>query len=177
MDTDTLLTLSEVSVSFAGFASVASAIGRRYSTIDPRVNALRLHNMVDFSLTVVFVSLVPIFLSHIVESERWLWVIASGCSLVYAIPLALRMTRRNRELESVPDYDNAGARRLQFMAAVASTCLVAGLTGLAPNHAETLYLATALIVLAISGILFMRVIQSLLIFDDQSGESSDSSAD
>lgn len=176
MDTDTLLTLSEVAVSFAGFASVASAIGRRYSTVDPRVNALRLHNMVDFSLTVVFVSLAPVFLNHIIASERWLWIIASGCSLVYAVPLALRMTRRNRELESVPDYDNAGARRLQFMAAVASTCLVTGLTGLAPNHAETLYLATALTVLAISGILFMRVIQSLLIFDE-SGERSDASPD
>lgn len=175
MDTDTLLTLSEVAVAFAGFASVASAINRRYSTIDPRVNALRLHNMVDFSLTVVFVSLVPIFLRHIIQSEHWLWVVASGCSLVYAIPLAVRMIRRNRELETAPDYDNAGARRLQFMAALASTCLVAGLTGLAPNYAETLYLASALTVLAISGILFMRVIQTLLIFSDEVQDVDDSS--
>jgi hypothetical protein len=177
MDTDTLLTLSEVAVAFAGFASVASAINRRYSTTDPRVNALRLHNMVDFSLTVVFVSLVPVFLRHIVENESWLWIIASGCSLAYAIPLAIRMTRRNRELESTPDYDNAGARRLQFMAGLASTCLIVGLTGIAADYAETLYLACALTVLAISGILFMRVIQSLLFFSDGVQDKTGASPD
>ena len=167
IDTDTLLTLSEVAVAFAGFASIASALTQRSSTIDPRVNALRLHNMVDFSLTVVVVCLIPVLLSHVIDNERWLWMTASGCSLAYAISLAFRMLPRNRELEAAPDYDNAGAIRLQLMAAFAVACLVAGLSGLVPKHAEALYLASALSVLAISGILFMRVVQTLLIFREE----------
>ena len=70
-ESELLLTISELSVAFAGFASLASILGRRMSKDDPRLDAGRLLNMLTVSLSLTVLALVP-FLPMLLEwSSRW----------------------------------------------------------------------------------------------------------
>ena len=72
-ESEVLLTISELSVAFAGFASLASILSRRLSKDDPRVDAGRLLNMLTVSLSLTVLALVP-FLPMLLEwSSRWTW--------------------------------------------------------------------------------------------------------
>lgn len=162
MDTDIFLTLAEIAVAFAGFASVASAIGRRESLVDPRVNAVRLHNMVEISLMVIAFSLAPILFQRIVADARPLWMLSSAFAVVVGVAAVVRLTLRIRPIEALPGYDNAGANRVRLVAGSALIAMLIGTTGLLSRHAETLYLGAAFMTLVMSGMLFMRVIESLI---------------
>ena len=65
-ESELLLTISELSVAFAGFASLASILGRRMSKDDPRLDAGRLLNMLTVSLSLTVLALVP-FLPMLLE--------------------------------------------------------------------------------------------------------------
>ena len=57
-----LFTIAEVSVAFAGFASIVGILGRRSTSSPHRLNALRMRIMVLHGLVVVAFSLVPYLL-------------------------------------------------------------------------------------------------------------------
>ena len=46
-ESDILLTVAEVGVALAGFASLAAILGRRDKHTDPLVNAIRLRGLLD----------------------------------------------------------------------------------------------------------------------------------
>jgi hypothetical protein len=81
-ESDTLLTLAEVSVAFAGFASLVGILGHGTSAADPRVLSLRMRAMLLASLIVVGFSLVPVILSGYGAPPRVDWVASSLCLLV-----------------------------------------------------------------------------------------------
>ena len=77
-ESELLLTTAELSVAFAGFASLASILSRRLSQDDPRVDSGRLINMLTPSLTVTALTLAP-FLPMLFEwSHGAVWR-ASSC--------------------------------------------------------------------------------------------------
>ena len=72
-DSDLLLTISEVAVAFAGFASLVSVLGQRSSRDDVRVSSIRMRAMVLYSLLVVAFSLLPFVLNRYGLSEVAVW--------------------------------------------------------------------------------------------------------
>ncbi len=56
-ESDVLLTIAEVAVAFAGFASLVGVLGQRSSADDPRVIGLRMRGMLLSSLMVVAFSI------------------------------------------------------------------------------------------------------------------------
>jgi hypothetical protein len=166
---DTLLTIAEIAVAFAGFAGIASVLGRRHPSIDPRVNALRLHNMVDVGLGVIFMAFAPVLLDavmpHITSDERWFWPLTSGIALLWGVALFLRMSNRARPVEQLIGYDLPGQLRVKVLGVLAmgsAACNIAF-----PDHALSyaVYLSAVLICLTVCGILFMRILNSLLVIE------------
>lgn len=87
-DSDVLLTIAEVAVAFAGFASLVSILGQQDSLDPPLVLGLRMRAMLLTSLLVVGFSLVPIVLHEYGLGAHAVWVFASlgllAASLGYA---------------------------------------------------------------------------------------------
>lgn len=73
-ESDVLLTLAEVAVAFAGFASLVGILGRGTSKADPRVLSLRMRAMLLTSLLVVGFSLFPVILDWYGWSDRGEWI-------------------------------------------------------------------------------------------------------
>ena len=168
--TDVLLTIAEVAVAFAGFASLASLIGRGSSTTDPRVDAVRLRNMLSISLTVVGLSLIPVLLLSIAPSEAIGWIVSSAIAFVWTAVVAARGIRRAAPVEEALGYDKPGARFIRGLGFAAAAGLFVNATGIPGAYAPDVYLAALLLALAASGMLFTRLIGSVLA--EGSGRSS-----
>jgi hypothetical protein len=166
-DTDILLTIAEIAVAFAGFASIAGALGNRYSNLDPRVNSLRLYNMVDIALTVVVISLVPIFFSQVIGSERILWMVSSGLSLIVGGSAFIRISNRAKPMSELEGYQKKGAQKVRVAAVIGLLGLLIGTTGLAAQYAYAIYLGSLLLVLLASGMLFLRVVHSIFYLEKE----------
>lgn len=76
-ESDVLLAFSEVSVAFAGFASLVSILGRGTSLDDPRVLSVRMRAMLLTSLLVVAFSLFPILVFGYGANLGVVWVVSS----------------------------------------------------------------------------------------------------
>jgi hypothetical protein len=159
---DTFLTIAEVAVAFAGFASVASAIGRGSSRVDPRIDAVRLHNMVEISLAVVACGFAPVWLEQTGLDDRMIWMLAGAFAGIAGVMTLVRANRRARLVEALPGYYQAGATRVRAIGATGISGMIIVATGLAHPYGETLYLGALLATLATAGMLFMRVIESLI---------------
>ena len=81
-ETDILLTVAEVAVAFAGFASLVSILGRGTADADPRVLSLRMRAMLLTSLLVVGFSFVPVIFDGYGASRDTAWI---GSSLLLLI--------------------------------------------------------------------------------------------
>jgi hypothetical protein len=159
---DLLLTTAELSVAFAGFASLASILSRRLSQDDPRVDSGRLLNMLTASLTVTALALAPLLPMLFGWSQGVVWRV-SGCFglLLYGVfaPSIVRRARQMRQFEGYNAAANAVNFALGWIAALALLCCIIGLPAANPFAA---YFGSLLALLGISAILFFRVIASLL---------------
>lgn len=72
-ESDFLLTIAEVAVTFAGFASLVGVLGQRTSADDPRVIGVRMRAMLLSSLLVVAFSIVPILLDRYGAGPDLVW--------------------------------------------------------------------------------------------------------
>jgi len=76
-ESDILLTIAEVAVAFAGFASLVGILGHRTSADDPRVIGLRMRGMLLSSLIVIAFSIFPILLDLYGASSDFTWIASS----------------------------------------------------------------------------------------------------
>ncbi len=76
-ESDVLMTIAEVAVAFAGFASLVGVLGQRSSADDPRVIGLRMRGMLLSSLMVVAFSIFPILLTRYGASPDLTWKASS----------------------------------------------------------------------------------------------------
>lgn len=76
-ESDILLTVAEVAVAFAGFASLVSILGRGTSADDPRVLSFRMRAMLLTSLLVVGFSLIPVILDSYGARPNLAWTASS----------------------------------------------------------------------------------------------------
>ena len=166
--TDTLLTISEIAVAFAGFAGIASVLGRRHRSTDPRVNALRLHNLVDVALGVVFLALLPVvldaFFVELGAKDAIAWRITAACAFLYASAMYLRVNARSVPVQQLIGYDLPGQTRIKVIAICGLACALAVVVFPVP-YAYGLYLSAVGFALSASGILFLRILNSLLVIE------------
>ena len=157
---DTLLTIAEISVALAGFATLASVIGP--SQVDELRNlaALRLQMMLEVSLLNMAFALVPLpFIGSIPDPA--IWRIASALHLIVvsgAVAYSIRRAR-SQPLAFDQPWITAATMTLATASLLAS---VGNAFGLGGSQAFSLYLGSLVINLVQSGILFMAVAGSIL---------------
>jgi hypothetical protein len=76
-ESEVLLTIAEVAVAFAGFASLVGILGQGTSADDPRVIGVRMRGMLLSSLMVVAFSIFPILLARYGAGLEVIWKASS----------------------------------------------------------------------------------------------------
>ena len=173
-ESDILLTLAEVSVAFAGFASLVGVLGQRASVADPRVIGLRMRGMLLGSLLVVGFSIFPILLDLYGASMTLTW---RGSSLALLLAIAayywwfvssiLALGRAQ-----IPTTRFQSRVVVPVLVAVAAT-LSALLVGNAYFAAPAVYLTALALLLFQSGFAFSLIVFSFLPRAKANGERSD----
>jgi hypothetical protein len=160
-ETEILLTIAELSVAFAGFASVASILGRRFSQEDPRVNAGRLLIMLLVSFTATGLALAPIIPMILDWPSRWVWGSSGALGLIVQAVVVPTVIRRVRRMMRYQGF-NPRANTANFsLTVVIFLGLICSLLGIPAERPFTAYFVSLLALLGVSGILFYRVIASL----------------
>lgn len=162
---DLLLTIAEIAIAFAGFASIVSVLGRRRSSDDPRLDALRLRAMLESALTVVVFALAPFIPNAFGLSEAATWRFAAIAFLIWngiGLVIFRRRTRALAEQDITPPTRGYVALML-IVELLLQIPLLAVALGLFPHVAAALYLVALLTALLQAGIFFMRVVGSLLV--------------
>jgi len=164
LDRDLLLTSAEVAVTFAGFASLVAMFGSRASRDGLHIDANRLRTMVVCSLLVVALALFPFIPFRYGLPEAAVWRLSSGALLLAVIWLAMRVAH---------DYSavRAAGIRLGLFIRVLNAGLVLGpmalavcnLLGGSESSAPGNFLVGLLSLLALAGLQFARLIESLVL--------------
>jgi hypothetical protein len=159
-DADTLLTIAEIAATFAGFAALVSALGRRATSGRALHDLLRLRLVIATSLIVVVAALVPSALARFDLAEDTVWRIAAltFVLLTYAEIASFLMSYRPVREEFAPDVVAAGvAFVLQI---VVQAALVTILVDAAIAYHDALYVTALVAMLCTAAFVFMRLVES-----------------
>ncbi len=157
-DRETLFTIAEVSVAFAGFASIVSVLASRSGRDNPGIDSTRLRIMLFTSLSAISLCFVPVLLFRLGWSPSSVWRL-SGFALLLGtgVPFV-------RNLIDVRSLRKAGVTpSIGIVVTALTTYIVPGvlsialLVGLAEAPG---YIAGVLVILAGSGIAFARLVLS-----------------
>ncbi len=154
---DFFLTLGEIAVTLAGFASVVVVFNRRESGTWERADISRLTGMLASSLMAAFFSMLPVGLQGAGLSEPAAWSVSSfalGCWMTVGV---IVVYRRNRSLPSA-SYSRALSFFMRASMAVAALLLLLNAFALGLSGGPAVYIFAVVLLLAISGVLFMRLV-------------------
>lgn len=170
-DSDVLLTIAEVAVAFAGFASLVGILGQQDSVDPPLVLGFRMRGMLLTSLVVVGFSLVPIVLGEYGLTARLVWVLASLALLVVSLWYVRWLLNAVQEIGRARIRPNRLQRRVILPTLLLSLIAVALL--LAANlllASPALYLTALGLLLFQSGFAFSLIVFSFLPRHDREPE-------
>ena len=156
---DTLLTIAEIAVALAGFASIVSVIARRADEKSRVADSYRLRLMLEVALRNAAFAVLPLPFLQLVPADPVLWRIASGFYVVAALVHGLIRLRSQRGVG--PHWFTRSA---QVLLALTATTSAANVLGLGGANAFSLYLASLLFGLSASGLAFLAVAASALGF-------------
>ena len=155
---DVLLTIAELAVAFAGFASIVTLFQHRDPASWPASVPVRLRAMVEASLGTLYGALFPFLLHHMGLTGDALWRAASAAGLVGFAYMSVSMLLRARpqlpsgEMSTRFTY-GLGAVALAIAALLA--CNVAG-APFPPGFGP--YLAAVVYSLVVASFVFLRMI-------------------
>ena len=161
-ESELLLTISELSVAFAGFASLASILGRRLSKDDPRLDAGRLLNMLTVSLSLTVLALVPLLPMLLEWSLRWTWGFSGTVGVAVMAVVSPSLVRRASQMRQYPGFNPTANFLNRTLAIVSVVGFVFSALGIPPANPFVAYFGSIVALLALCAILFFRVIASLL---------------
>jgi hypothetical protein len=149
---DTLLTIAEIAIALAGFASLISVIGHRSSATARANSLLRLRLMLEVSFRNAAFALLPLPFVQIASSDPMLWRIFSGLYLVVTtIHVAIRLRPFDADAERLLVPPSLILFGITVLASVANVF------GLGGAYAFSLYLTNILLGLGSAGMMFLSV--------------------
>ena len=154
---DTLLTIAELAVALAGFATIASVFSQRDIDANGNRDGYRLRVMLEVALRNAGFAVLPLPFLSAFPDEPDLWRIGSGVYVVVAMAYGAARLPKIREVG--PGWV---VRYSRFMLAATAIVSLANVFGLAGPHTFSLYLATLLFGLSVAGVSFMAVAYSAL---------------
>ena len=160
-ESELLLTIAEISVAFAGFASLATIFVQRSGQDDVRVDSGRLLNMLTTSLTVTGLALVPFVPILLGLSSRWVWGMSGGVGVVTLGFLFPAILRRTAVMKRYPGFKYGRSYLNYTLTAVTLAALVCCIIGVPSENPFAAYFGALFALLGVSGSLFFSVIESL----------------
>ena len=154
---DTLLTIAEIAVALAGFASIVTVVAHRADNRSRIADVARLRLMLEVALRNAGFAVLPLPFLQLAPSDPAVWRISSGLYLVAALVHGVIRLRSQGDLS--PRWFTISVQVLLAMTAIASLANVLGLGG---ASAFSLYLASLLIGLSVAGLAFLTVVVSAL---------------
>ncbi len=160
-DSDLLLTIAEVAVAFAGFASLVSILGHRSAQDDFYVSSVRMRAMVLYSLLVVAFALIPFVFNRYGLRDEALWRVSSALFAIAVVAVEVWLIRQVFGLHVL-------SRRRPVLVIVIPTLSVASVTLLAnativpSSLTAALYLTGLGLLLFLAGLVFALILFSFL---------------
>jgi hypothetical protein len=159
---DALFIVAELAIAFAGFASLATVIGRRHGGDRPEIDALRLRNMLEASLLVAALALFPLLPFYANVSSEGVWRSSSSLLGVIVPFLGLLHMRRLGSFREVHRPSVLYLVVQGLLLGSATVGLWCNAFGFLPDFQQGAYFWGLFALLIYSGILFVRLVQSLL---------------
>ncbi len=161
--TDLYLEISQIAVAFAGFGSLASALGQHKGGDDARMDAYRLQSMIVASLSAAFLGLLPATLSGLEGDTEWGLHAAAAVGIASVLIYTPQSIVRARKLRHVAGFSKRATIINSVCVLGALVAFVLCMLGIPEGRDEALYLVGLMGLLGSSGMLFTRVIVSMLI--------------
>lgn len=158
--TETLHLVAELAVAFAGFASLVSIIGSRRGRDAPEIDASRIRSMLEASLLVAAFTFAPILAHEAGLSVSASWRASSGLFATAAAPVMALQSRRAYAFTGFRMSRSWQASALALW--VATLAAVLGTAFGVVENAGFGYVLGLFVYLAYAGLLFVRLVVSLL---------------
>jgi hypothetical protein len=155
---DVLLTIAEVSVAFAGFASIVVLFQHRDPDNWPASVVIRLRTMIECSLVALFAAIFPFVLHHLGLVGEVLWGTASVVFGLVYIAFALRVWRHSRPGLESGELSRTFAVSSNLGVAVVSLLLLVNGMGIMFQRAFGPYLVGVACTLLFASLMFLRVV-------------------
>ena len=161
-EADILLTVAEIGVALAGFASLAAILGRRDKHTDPLVNAIRLRGLLDAGLSTMLLALFGVLMLKIGGSNSWVWRVAAGGGLVFVSTIGTAAFRREKLRRHLPGFRKVASAIMFALVAAAFVGFAIVVLGFAGDYGFHTYFAILCLLLVICCTMFVLVIASLM---------------
>jgi hypothetical protein len=159
---DILLTIAQLAVALAGFASLVSVIGRHGDERSRAVDSFRLRTMLEMTLRYAALAIVPLPFLQVASSATGIWRVSSGLYLASTVLYAVLAARRMRSYEGGLF---AADRWVQVstigVASISVLINLANVFGLGGSNAASLYIGGLVLGLGNAGVLFLSVAASV----------------
>jgi len=159
-ENETLRTLAEVAVALTGFTGIVAVLGHRAGGEWTPLELLRLRMLLETSLAVLFLSLLPIVFQEVSQSEETLWRISNGLQVLVHLGGVLVLYFRVSRLE--PSQWPPVERRLTAALLPLSIAIIAAQVatsiGILASHGYFLYLLGLVYLLALAALHFVLLL-------------------
>ena len=167
---DILLTISEIAVAFAGFASLSTIVGRQLSGEGLVVASSRLAILLISSLTTVLLSFAPLVLMTFSLANELIWQI----SAIFAISLSGATSpytlKRVRSMRKLPDFNKPASLVMGLLILLFCIAMLIGASGVVSSF--SVYLIGLLSILCTGGVMFALVVLSVLAGPESGGSDA-----
>ena len=161
-ETDILLTVAEIGVALAGFASLAAILGRRDKHTDPLVNAIRLRGLLDAGLSAMLLALIGVLMLKVGGPGSWVWQAAAGVGLLIVSTIGTAAFRREKLRRHLPGFRKFASAVMFTLVAAAFVGFAFIAAGFAGDYGFHIYFGILCLLLVICCTMFVFVIASLM---------------
>ena len=157
MNLDPLLTIAEVSVAFAGFASLVTVVARRDIGTWDGGNLLRFRLMIYMSLSSILFALLPFAFFYFDMPEEQAWRVSGGILGIYLGLYLSSIAPQMRRLVAEGDLNGYVAAISAVLGISTASVQLLALAGVLAASIGTYYIGT-LYFLFLSGLSFARLV-------------------
>lgn len=155
---DVLLTIAEVAVAFAGFASVVVLFQHRDPESWPVSLVVRLRTMIEGSLVTLFSALLPFVLHHLGLDGAQLWMLASLALAFGYAGFGTLVWRRSRSALGAGQLSPGFSAGVAVVSASLLAALLVNATGAVFARPFGAYLLAVTWTLVFASLMFLRVV-------------------
>ncbi|MBV1904667.1 MAG: hypothetical protein KUG75_01210 [Pseudomonadales bacterium] len=160
-ESELLLTIAQISVAFAGFASLATIFVHHTGQDDAYVDSGRLLNMLTVSLIVTGLALIPFVPILLRVADRWVWGVSGVIGIVTIAATLPAILRRTAVMKQHTGFKRFRANVNYALLTAACGALLCCVFGLPSDHLFPAYCFALFTLLISTGNLFFGVIESL----------------